>query len=43
MATPPAQDRVRGFALRLTRAALAPLVTNIDDAVLRLIPRGTVR
>jgi AraC-like DNA-binding protein len=31
----------RSFALVLPRAALAPLVTNIDDAVLRLIPRGT--
>jgi AraC-like DNA-binding protein len=29
------------FALLLPRAALAPLVTNLDDAVLRLIPRGT--
>ena len=35
--------RERGpcFSLILPRAALAPLVTNIDDAVLRLIPRGT--
>lgn len=29
------------FSLLLPRAALAPLVTNLDDAVLRLIPRGT--
>jgi AraC-like DNA-binding protein len=29
------------FALLLPRAALAPLVTNLDDAVLRMIPRGT--
>jgi AraC-like DNA-binding protein len=27
--------------LRLPRAALAPLVPNIDDAILRAIPRGT--
>jgi AraC-like DNA-binding protein len=38
---PLGRDRGRGFTLRLPRAALAPLVTNIDDAVLRLIPRGT--
>ncbi len=31
----------RGFHLRLPRAALAPLVTNIDDALWRLIPCGT--
>jgi AraC-like DNA-binding protein len=31
----------RGLALRLSRAALAPLVTNIDDAFWRLIPCGT--
>src|SRR5215831_19581000 len=31
----------RGFALQLPRAALAPLVTNIDDALWRLIPGGT--
>jgi AraC-like DNA-binding protein len=29
------------FAVFLPRAALAPLVTNLDDAVLRLIARGT--
>jgi AraC-like DNA-binding protein len=29
------------FSLLLPRAALAPLVSNLDDAVLRLIPRGT--
>src|SRR5262249_17270309 len=29
------------FALRLPRAALAPLVTNIDDALWRLIPGST--
>jgi AraC-like DNA-binding protein len=33
--------RERYFTLTLPRAALAPLVTNIDDAVLRLIPAGT--
>jgi AraC-like DNA-binding protein len=38
---PLGRERSRGFSLRLSRAALAPLVTNIDDAVLRLIPRGT--
>jgi len=31
----------RGFVLRLPRAALAPLVADIDDALWRLIPRGT--
>jgi AraC-like DNA-binding protein len=31
----------RGFALRLPRVALAPLVANIDDALWRLIPCGT--
>jgi AraC-like DNA-binding protein len=31
----------RGFALRLPRAALAPLVPNIDDALWRLIPGRT--
>ena len=36
-----ARERSRFCALLLPRAALAPLVTNIDDAVLRLIPRGT--
>jgi AraC-like DNA-binding protein len=29
------------FSLVLPRAALAPLVTNLDDAVLRLIPAST--
>jgi AraC-like DNA-binding protein len=29
------------FSLLLPHAALAPLVTNLDDAVLRLIPRST--
>ena len=29
------------FSLLLPRAALAPLVTNLDDAVLRLIPAST--
>ena len=39
----PMNPRKRGrfLALLLPRPALAPLVTNIDDAVLRLIPRGT--
>jgi hypothetical protein len=36
-----ARKRGRFFALLLPRAALAPLVTNIDDAVLRLIPAST--
>jgi len=36
-----ARERSRFCALFLPRAALSPLVTNIDDAVLRLIPRGT--
>jgi AraC-like DNA-binding protein len=36
-----ARERGRFFALLLLRAALAPLVTNIDDAVLRLIPAST--
>ncbi len=31
----------RGFVLRLPRPALAPLVADIDDALWRLIPRGT--
>jgi AraC-like DNA-binding protein len=35
------QERGRFFSLRLPRAALAPLVTNLDDAVLRLIPAST--
>src|SRR5215470_13089706 len=35
------RERGRFFVLLLPRAALAPLVTNLDDAVLRLIPRGT--
>jgi AraC-like DNA-binding protein len=35
------RERGRFCALRVPRAALAPLVTNIDDAVLRLIPAGT--
>jgi AraC-like DNA-binding protein len=29
------------ISMLLPRSALAPLVTNLDDAVLRLIPRGT--
>jgi AraC-like DNA-binding protein len=33
--------RGRGFCLRLPRTALTPLVSNVDDAVLRLIPRNT--
>ena len=36
-----ARERGRFCALRVPREALAPLVTNVDDAVLRLIPRGT--
>jgi AraC-like DNA-binding protein len=32
------RERARFFVLRLPRAALALLVTNLDDAVLRLIP-----
>jgi hypothetical protein len=35
------RERGRSFVLRLPRAALAPLVANLGDAVLRLIPRGT--
>jgi hypothetical protein len=34
-------ERGRFLALLLLRAAVAPLVTNIDDAVLRLIPAST--
>lgn len=33
--------RVHHRILRLPRASLTPLVRNIDDAVLRVIPRGT--
>jgi AraC-like DNA-binding protein len=36
-----ARERGRFLALLLLRAAVAPLVTNIDDAVLRLIPAST--
>jgi AraC-like DNA-binding protein len=34
-------DTVHHRIIRLPRASLAPQVRNIDDAVLRLIPRGT--
>ena len=33
--------QVRFVGLRVSRSALAPLVTNLDDAVIRLIPRHT--
>jgi AraC-like DNA-binding protein len=36
-----ARERGRFCGLRVPREALAPLVTNIDDAVLRLIPAST--
>src|SRR5262249_52950299 len=36
-----ARERHRSCVLRVPHAALAPLVTNLDDAVLRLIPAGT--
>jgi hypothetical protein len=33
--------KVRFVGLRVSRSALAPLVTNLDDAVFRLIPHHT--
>src|SRR5262249_47240015 len=41
LAEPGAMLPHRGLALYLPHAALAPLVTNIDDALWRLIPCGT--